>query len=243
MAVRGKDERMSGATSAGEKFQTLVGILDRLRRPGGCPWDREQDERSIANFFLEEVYEAVDALFRGDVAALAEELGDVLMEVVFLSRIYEEKGSFTVADALEGVTAKLIRRHPHVFGEDRCEDSRRVLEAWIRRKSEEKKGAGPFESLAMTAPALLSAFQIGVRASQHGHEGATAAEALAKAKERIAELEGGGDSGGEALEEKIGEAFFALADFARLLGVNPEIALRRANARFVVRFAALPRKK
>jgi len=226
---------MSDAASAGEKFQALVGILDRLRSPGGCPWDREQDERSIANYFLEEVYEAVDALFRGDAAALAEELGDVLMEVVFLSRIYEEKGSFTVADALDGINAKMIRRHPHVFGEDRCEDSRRVLEAWIRRKSEEKNRAGPFEGLAATAPALLAAFQIGVRAAQHGFDVLTAADALAKAKDRIVGLEGELDSGGKALEEGLGEAFFALADVARLLRVNPEIALRRANEKFIDR--------
>lgn len=107
---------MKERRSAGRKFQKLVDILAELRGPEGCPWDREQDERTIANYFLEEVYEAVDALARRDRAALAEELGDVLMEVVFLSRIFEEKRAFTVSDALDSINEKMIRRHPHVFG-------------------------------------------------------------------------------------------------------------------------------
>ena len=230
---------MGDGTTAGDKFQDLVGILARLRSPGGCPWDREQDERSIADFFLEEVYEAVDALTQGDAASLAEELGDVLMEVVFLARIYEEKGIFSVADALDSINAKMVRRHPHVFGEDRTGDSRRVLEAWVRQKNEEKKRTGPFEGLASTAPALLAALQIGNRAAQRGFDWPTAADALAKVREELGELEAVLPSGGAAVEEELGDAFFALASVARLLRVNPEIALRRANAKFMDRFAAL----
>lgn len=230
---------MGDGRTAGEKFQELVGILARLRSPGGCPWDREQDERSISDFFLEEVYEAVDALVQGDAASLAEELGDVLMEVVFLSRIYEEKGLFSVGDALDSINAKMVRRHPHVFGDEPSEDAKRVLETWVRQKSEEKKRTGFFEGLASTAPALLAAFQVGNRAAQRGFDWPTAAEALAKVREELVELERALPAGGAAVEEELGDAFFALASVARLLKVNPEIALRRANAKFMDRFAGL----
>jgi MazG family protein len=230
---------MGEMTTVGAKFEELVGILARLRGPGGCPWDREQDERAIANYFLEEAYEAVDALFKGDSGALAEELGDVLMEVIFLSRLYEEKGLFTVADALDSINAKMIRRHPHVFGDAQYEDARRVLDAWVKQKTEEKSRARHFEGLASTAPALLAAFQIGVRVAQVGFDWPTAAEALAKVREEMGELEKAFAVGGEAVEEELGDALFALANVARLLKVNPEIALRRANEKFMDRFGAL----
>ena len=231
---------MIDAKTAGEKFQKLVDILDALRGPDGCPWDREQDEKSIAGYFLEEVFEAVDALGRGEPAALAEELGDVLMEVVFLARIHAEKGNFSVADALDGINAKMIRRHPHVFGGERIESSRRVLDAWVRQKNSEKKRESPFEGLPASAPALLSAFQIGQRAAQTGFDWPTAADALRKADEELREIEAavaGGDAA--AVEEEVGDALFALANAARLLKVNPEIALRRALIKFSGRFAAL----
>ena len=234
---------MDDTGNAGEKFQELVGILSRLRGSDGCPWDKEQDERSIANYFLEEVYEAVEALYNNDVPALAEELGDVLMEVVFLSRIFEEKGLFTVADALSGINAKMVRRHPHVFGEDRCEDPRRVLDAWMKQKKEEKKRSNHFEGIPASAPALLAAFQIGQRVAVDGFDWPSAGEALLKVKEEIGELEGAIAGGsGAAVEEELGDALFALAQAARLLKVNPEIALRRAGEKFIGRYTALEAK-
>jgi tetrapyrrole methylase family protein / MazG family protein len=234
---------MSEDKSAGEKFQTLVGILARLRGPGGCPWDREQDAKSIAGYFLEEVYEAVDALNRGEPEALAEELGDVLMEVVFLARIYEEQGAFRVADALDGINDKLIRRHPHVFGGEKIETAGGVLAVWTRQKNEEKKRTSPFEGLPASAPALLAAFQVGQRAALTGFDWPQAADALAKVTEELQEVEDAAARGDAAgVEEEIGDALFALANAARLLKVNPEMALRRALEKFTARFTALQKE-
>ncbi len=231
---------MIPSSEAGKKFQELVDILSALRGPGGCPWDREQDERSIADYFLEEVYEAIDALFAKDAPALAEELGDVLMEVVFLSRIHEEKGLFSAADALSGINAKMTRRHPHVFGDETAESASRVLEAWIRRKREEKNRSSHFEGLAGSAPALLGAFQIGRRAAQFAFDWPSAMEAMVKVREEIGEIEEAlRESRREAVEEEIGDGLFALAQAARLAGINPETTLRRANAKFLGRFAAM----
>jgi MazG family protein len=231
---------MPETKNVGEKFQKLVDILDALRGPGGCPWDREQDEKSIAGYFLEEVYEAVDALTRGEPEALAEELGDVLMEVVFLARIHQERGDFGVGNALDGINAKMIRRHPHVFGGEKIETSRRVLDAWVRQKKAEKKRQSPFDGLPHTAPALLSALQVGQRAAQTGFDWPNAVEALKKADEEIREIESAVSSGDPAaVEEEIGDCLFALASAARLLEINPEIALRRALAKFKGRFAAM----
>jgi MazG family protein len=229
--------------TAGEKFQRLVDILSALRGPGGCPWDREQDEKSIAGYFLDEVYEAVDALDRGEPAALAEELGDVLMEVVFLARIYREKEAFSVADALDGINAKMMRRHPHVFGGEKIDSSRRVLEAWVQQKKTEKKRASPFEGLPASAPALLAALQIGQRAAQTGFDWPKVEDALAKAGEELREIAEAVVQGDPAaVEEEIGDGLFALANAARLLKVNPEIALRRALDKFIVRFTAMQKE-
>ncbi len=228
--------------TAGAQFQALVDILAALRGPGGCPWDREQDEKSIAGYFLEEVYESVDALYRGDPGALAEELGDVLMEVVFLCRLYEEKGAFSVTDALNGITGKMIRRHPHVFGGEKIESAGRVLDAWVRQKNDEKKRTSPFDGLPVSAPALLSAFQIGQRAAQTGFDWPRAADALVKAAEELGEIGEAVERGDPAaIEEEIGDGLFALASAARLLKINPEIALRRALDKFIIRFTALQR--
>jgi MazG family protein len=231
---------MNQPESAGDKFQRLVDILAALRGPGGCPWDREQDAKSIAGYFLEEVYEAVDALYRGEPMALAEELGDVLMEVVFLARIYEEKGDFDAASALDGINAKLIRRHPHVFGGAPVQDAAQVLDVWNREKRKEKNRTSPFEGIPESAPALLRSFQIGQRAAQDAFDWPGAAEALAKVREELGEIEAALARGGrDEVEEEIGDALFALAQTARLAKANPEMALRRANDKFMARFGEL----
>jgi len=228
---------------AGQKFQELVGILAALRGPDGCPWDKEQDERSVADYFLEEVYEALDALSGNDAVALAEELGDVLMEVVFLARIFEDKEAFSIADALDSINKKMIRRHPHVFGRIKIDSSKRVLEAWLKQKKAEKKRSSHFDGISRQAPSLLAAFQIGQRVSHFGFDWPSPAEALKKVREEISELEEAMDSGKtERAEEEIGDCFFALANVARKLRMNPEIALRRANDKFIRRFTKLEAK-
>jgi len=243
MGLRSSEVMMKKAASAGRGFQELVGILASLRGPKGCPWDKEQDERSIAGYFLEEVYEAVDALGEGDSKALAEELGDVLMEVVFLARINEEKGRFSISDALDGINRKLVRRHPHVFGTMKIDTADRVLDMWVRRKKKEKKRASHFEGISHAAPALLAAFQIGQRAAHFGFDWPSAGDALAKVREEVGELEEAlsGKDVREA-EEELGDCFFALANVARKLRLNPETALRQANDKFVRRFTRLEQR-
>lgn len=226
--------------SAGDKFVELVEILSRLRGDGGCPWDREQDETTIVDYFLEEVYEAVDALRQGNISSFAEELGDVVMEVVFFAQIFKEKNAFDITDVLEGINKKMIRRHPHVFGEKSYGDSARVAEEWARQKTEEKEGNSVLEGLVQHAPALLNAFQIGVKASSYGFDWPDAGEAFGKIEEESGELREAMNSGEEKeVFHEMGDLLFAAANVSRLLGINPELALKEANNRFVQRFRSM----
>jgi tetrapyrrole methylase family protein / MazG family protein len=231
---------MAGRGRTGKKFEDLVGILRTLRSPGGCPWDRAQDALSIRDYFLEEVYEAVEALDRGDEENLAEELGDVLMEVVFLARIFEEKGKFTIDDALDSINAKMIVRHPHVFGRKRPLTAGGVAEAWHKSKLAEKPRSSVLRDPGRTTPALLSAFLIGRRVSAFGFDWPDPGGALEKVREETSEL-GRAIRGKDRrrVEEEIGDLFFALANVGRKLGINPETALRRANRKFIARFRAM----
>jgi len=231
---------MIDSSQSGRYFQQLTDILARLRGPDGCPWDKQQDVGALKDYFLEEVFEALDAIERNDPRAAAEELGDVLMEVVFLSRLFEERGEFSVANALAEINAKMIRRHPHVFGEEKLETSDDVKNAWILRKKEEKKRASHFEGVPATAPALQGAFEIGKRAAAFGFDWPDASGALAKAREELGELDQAITEGNAAKQaEEMGDCLFALACAARLLRIHPETALRRANAKFIERFLAL----
>lgn len=228
---------MGNSKIAGEKFAQLVEILDVLRSEKGCPWDREQDEKTIANFFLEEVYEAVEALYNRDYSSLTEELGDVMMEVVFLARIAKENGNFTMADILEGINKKMIRRHPHVFGKKREENSARVWEAWNKQKQSEKKRESALDGMTKSIPALLTSYQIGVRASSFGFDWSQPPDVLEKVKEEVAELEKAiQDKQKEEIFTEIGDILFSLANLSRHLDVNPEIALKEANNKFIRRF-------
>lgn len=228
---------------AGERFSELVRIVAALRSEKGCPWDREQDEKSIMNYLLEESYEAVEAITSGDEKSLAEELGDILLEVVLLSRIYEEKNAFSLLDVLERIIQKMISRHPHVFGQEDLRTARRVYEEWQKKKRLEKRREGFFDGFANTFPALFEAFQIGQRVSQFGFDWQGPADAFQKVKEELEELE-------EVLQKKkttaiiheIGDIFFALANVSRLLGVNPELALKKSNGKFIKRFHYMEKK-
>lgn len=228
---------MSDAEQAGKGFAGLVGIVNTLRGKAGCPWDRDQDEDSITDYFLEEVYEAVEAITQKNPGALAEELGDVLMEVVFLARIFEEKMAFTIADVLDGINQKLVRRHPHVFGAKPVSDRSQVHEEWNRQKKKEKKRESLLEGLGKSTPALLSAVQIGSRVSACGFDWDKPQDVLLKVREELAELENAVQTGErDDVFREIGDILFALANFARHCEVNPEIALRAANAKFIQRF-------
>jgi tetrapyrrole methylase family protein / MazG family protein len=233
-------DAMSEPGTAGRKFEELVGILKTLRGPDGCPWDKAQGPRDIRDYFLEEVFEAVEALDAGDAAALAEELGDVLMEVVFLARIEEEAGAFSIADALDRINAKMIARHPHVFGSPRDMTAAGVARFWQEGKRSEKGASSVLENPGPAVPALLAALETGRRVSGYGFDWPDHAGVLDKVKEETAELEAAVAEGKAGdIEEELGDLLFSLANLSRKLGINPEVALRQANGKFVRRFQAL----
>ncbi len=234
---------MSGHQRAGEEFARLAEILAALRGENGCPWDKEQDETTILSFLLEEAYEAVEAVRSGKAESVCEELGDVLMEVVFLARIYEEKGAFRLSEAVEGINRKMIARHPHVFGPERLETSREVLGAWHRQKREEKQHESLLGGMPRSLPALAAAFQIGQRASSVNFDWPGTEGTLAKLREETEELARALDSGdGEDVVHEVGDLLLAAANVSRKAGVDPELALLQANSRFRARFAFMERR-
>lgn len=221
-------------------FEKLVEILDVLRSDKGCPWDKEQDENTIVNYFLEEVYEAVDAIESGDPHSVKEELGDVLMEVVFLTRIFKEKNEFTIHDVLESINQKMIRRHPHVFGPNKIKSSAGVVDKWNQQKKKEKERQSVLDGMATHLPSLLKAFQIGQRVSIVGFDWKRPLDALGKVREELEELEQAIESDKrEEIAEEIGDLLFSLANISRHLDINPEIALRRTNEKFSKRFRVI----
>jgi MazG family protein len=231
--------------SAGDAFQRLVDIMARLRGPGGCPWDHEQTLESLRQFVLEEAYEVLDAIDRGDYDDLRGEIGDFIFEGVFLARIAEDEGRFTVADSLTAICEKLIRRHPHVFGDaSGVETPRLVVEQWEQIKARERKDAGKTRSvlggLPPALPALLRAHEIGLRVAAVGFDWARASDVVDKIDEELDELRRSvKHEGRERVEEEMGDLLFAIANLARKLGVEPEAALRKANGKFTRRFGAL----
>lgn len=234
---------MSEKEKLGQKFERLVSILDTLRGDKGCPWDKQQDEKSIINYFLEEVYEAVDALYREDCSSLAEELGDVMMEIVFLARIFKEKGEFDLGHVLENINRKMIRRHPHVFGSQQVEDYKEIVNTWNKQKKREKQRDYFSEGINKNAPALLVAFQIGVLASSSGFDWKESSEVLEKVKEEISELEKAIQEGEqEKIFIEIGDILFSLVNLSRHLGINSELALRKTNQKFMRRFKYVEKK-
>lgn len=245
--------------SAGERFERLVEVMRTLRSPQGCPWDREQTLASLGHFVLEEAYEVVDAIDRGDHDALREEVGDHIFEGVFLAQVAAEEGRFAVGDALETVTGKLIRRHPHVFQEDgrvhdaeskqRAPSAEAALQRWNTLKAQERAATGESHStlgsLPRSLPALLGAFKIGKRAAGVGFDWARPADIVEKIEEEVAELRQALTDEPRNLvhaEEEMGDLLFAIANLSRQLGIEPEAALRRANDKFTRRFAAMEQR-
>lgn len=218
----------------------LLEIVARLRAPDGCPWDREQTEASMAPHLLEESYEAVEAIQAGDPAQSCEELGDVLMNVLMIAQIAGEAGRYDAAAVARGIADKLVRRHPHVFGEVRAEDSETVLANWEQIKQEEKGGSprGALDGVPADLPALLRSFRIGEKAARVGFDWPEASGPRAKVTEELAELDAAVASGDrEAQEAELGDLLFSVVNLARHLKVNPEMALRQTAQRFTSRFA------
>jgi len=218
-----------------EELQRLVDLVERLRRE--CPWDREQTPETLRTYLLEECYEVLDAIDAGAPPAIADELGDLLFQVIFLARIAEERGSFSIADVAERITRKMIERHPHVFAGAPASDPEEVRRGWERRKERSSRSADPLGSLPASLPALASAYRMTSRAADLGFDWERDADVAAKIEEELAEwrdAERAGDSRAE--EKEIGDLLFSIVNLARRRGVDPEGALRRAQARFRGRF-------
>jgi MazG family protein len=225
-------------STAGEKFQQLVSIMARLRAPGGCPWDREQTFQSIKPFLLEETYEVMDAIDARDWDGLADELGDLLLQVVFFSQMAKEAGHFEVSDAIEAINSKLIRRHPHVFGEGEAKTAADVIRKWDEIKATEKpRPKGLLAGVPRSLPALMEARQIAGRAAGAGFDWNNVDQVLEKLREELDELDQARQSGSqEDLQDEIGDLLFVIVNIARFLKVDPEQALRGTNSKFRRRF-------
>lgn len=219
-------------------FYDLVSIMKLLRRPDGCPWDKEQTHKSIRNAFVEETYEAVDAIDNGDMTALREELGDVLMQVVFHSQIAVEDGDFDIDGVCDEVCKKLVYRHPHIFGDTSVSGSAEVLENWDKLKKAEKNQntfTDTLKSVPRSFPALMRAQKTGKRAAKSGFDWDDVNGALDKAEEELSELRTA-ISDKSNYEEELGDLLFALTNVARFLHVDSEEALGKATDKFISRF-------
>jgi len=238
----------------GEWFEKLVAVQARLRAPKGCPWDREQTHQTLRTYLLEEAYEVLEALDHGDDAKFAEEMGDLLLQIVFHSQIAQEEGRFNVSDVIREIHDKMIRRHPHVFGETRAKDSAEVLRNWEQIKAEERRsnkeqagGGGSqteppslLDGVSRALPATLEGFQLTRKASRIGFDWEDAGGVIAKMQEETAELEAALKAEDrQKIEEEMGDLLFAAVNLARFLHVDPEIALKKANAKFSRRFRAM----
>ena len=242
---------MKNHSAAGEKFQKLVELMAQLRAPGGCPWDREQTFDSIKPYTLEETYEVLDAIDRRDWEGLAEELGDFLLQAVFYAEMAAEQDRFAIGDALDAINRKLVRRHPHVFGDGSAETSGDVKRIWGEVKAAEKaekqdKGleqAGLLGTVPRALPALVEAQQIASRAAGVGFDWENPEQVLDKLHEELAEFAEARRKASHAeLEDELGDLLFVLVNLARFVKVDPEQALRKTNAKFRRRFGFIEQK-
>ncbi|MFH0945338.1 MAG: nucleoside triphosphate pyrophosphohydrolase [Planctomycetota bacterium] len=224
----------------------LLEVIDRLRDPGGCPWDREQSLESMAHNLLEEAYEVADAMLQGDRKSVCQELGDLLMNILLSARIAEDAGDFSLADVSRLITQKLVRRHPHVFGEVVADDVDAVLKNWEEIKSEERSEDTDRSSLAgvpAALPALLRAYRLGEKAARVGFKWPDRTGPLAKLDEELCELKQAIEEGyQDRIGEELGDVLFSVVNLARHLKIEPESALRRTTFRFDERFRCMERK-
>jgi MazG family protein len=255
---KGAARAKSGKNSAGEWFEKLVALQARLRAPQGCPWDIEQTHLSLRTYLIEEAYEVLEALESGDDAKFAEELGDLLLQVVFHAQIAAEEGRFTASDVVREIHQKMVRRHPHVFGEKSARNAAEVLKNWEQIKAEERrgksggqgsgKGAGQkgaaslLDGIPHGLPAVMQGFQLTRRASRIGFDWENVEGVIEKLQEELGELRGARASRSvQQIEEEVGDVLFAAVNLARFLKVDPEIQLKRSNAKFSARFREMER--
>jgi len=233
--------------------------MARLRGPEGCAWDREQDYDTLKGLMIEEAYEVIDAVNERDFKGLEDELGDLLFQVVFYSRLAEEQGRFNIDGVIEAVHAKLIRRHPHVFGEVRARDAGEALKSWLKVKEQERAATAQdkaaeksiLDGIAGSMPATLVAYELGLRAAEVGFDWKMTEDVLEKVEEEIREIRHelrAQAAAGETLaprsrlEEEVGDLLFSVAHLARFVRSDPETCLRKANQKFMRRFQALERE-
>ncbi|MFN0061720.1 MAG: nucleoside triphosphate pyrophosphohydrolase [Myxococcaceae bacterium] len=240
-------------TNTGEQFERLENIMARLRAEGGCPWDREQDLRSLRPFLLEEAFEVLDEMDKvsagqGQWLSLCEELGDLLFQIVFHAQLAREQGHFALAQVAQGIADKIERRHPHVFGTVRADTSDAVLSNWAKLKAAERKAKTGDEGSALdgvpaAAPALLRAERLTEKASRVGFDWPDYKGARAKIDEELAELDRAIESGDRTQKEaELGDLLLSVVNLARFIQTPAEDALRGANARFTARFRAVEAK-
>ncbi len=227
----------------GQTYPSLVALMQRLLGEGGCPWDREQDMKSLRRYVLEEACEVIDAIDEGDPQHLQEELGDLALQVVFLGELGRRAASFGPDDIVRGIIEKLVRRHPHVFGDTRVSGSEEVLQNWEAIKADEHKDRGLLDGVPHSLPALYRAQRMSEKVSRVGFDWPDGRGSRDKVTEELAELDeaiAGGNR--ERVEDELGDVLFSLVNFARHHGIDAELALRKTADRFAGRFSHVERR-
>jgi len=245
----------SPAKRIGILFEDLVAVQARLRAPGGCPWDREQTHETLRTYLIEESYEVLDAIENGNAEDLAEELGDLLLQILFHADMARETGAFDISDVITGIHDKMVRRHPHVFGDVKAETSGEVLKNWAQLKAKEKQASSPkaaasqnpapstLDGVPRNLPALLEAYQMTRRAAQVGFDWERVEGIFEKLEEETTELRAALlESDRRAAEEEVGDLLFSVVNLARFLGLDPEVTLKHSNLKFKNRFQEMERE-
>jgi len=245
-----KREKMARG-AAGDWFEKLVGVMARLRGPGGCPWDREQTHATLRTYLIEEAYEVLDALDGADDVKFAEELGDLLLQIVFHAEMAEEEGRFGIVDVIREIYEKMIRRHPHVFGEKQARDAAEVLRNWEIIKKEERMAKGVVEEekaesvldgVPRSLPGLLEGYQLTRKAARIGFDWENVEGIFEKLQEETEELRQVLEKrGSKEIEGEVGDILFAAMNLARFLKIDPEIAMKKASGKFAGRFREMER--
>jgi MazG family protein len=245
----------SSTKRVGKLFEDLVAVQARLRAPGGCPWDREQTHSTLRTYLIEEAYEVLDAIENGNSQDLAEELGDLLLQVLFHADLARETGAFDISHVITGIHDKMVRRHPHVFGDVKAETAGEVLKNWAQLKAKEKLAASPkdvslqnpapsvLDGVPRNIPALLEAYQMTRRAAQVGFDWEQVEGIIEKLEEETSELRAAlADSNRRATEEEVGDILFSAVNLARFLELDPEVTLKYSNLKFKERFQEMERE-
>ena len=226
-----------------DSLSQLIEIVEKLRAPGGCPWDRDQTQASLLPYFLEEIYEVIESVEEGNMELLKEELGDILLHVVFQASIGKENEDFTLQDSLNYVNEKLIRRHPHVFADAKAEGPFHAKQNWEAAKHDEKKRESRLDGVPGTLPALTRSQRLQEKASYAGFDWKKVEQVWEKVHEEIGELKEAEEKGiTEQIEEEIGDTLFSVVNLSRFLGISAETALRKTNRKFTSRFAQVEKE-